>query len=87
MQSIDSLRELNAKLLAEICELRKKFAEIEGENGELKNENAKLRRIIEENARQYWYGTQLEHVWDTWDIMWDNLKILGTSKITNTVYK
>src|ERR1043165_3534099 len=37
-QSNDSLRELNAKLLAEI--------------GELKSENAKLRRIIEENARR-----------------------------------
>ena len=44
MQSIDSLRELNAKLLAEIGELRKKFAEIEDENGELKNENVKLLR-------------------------------------------
>ncbi|PKC58045.1 hypothetical protein RhiirA1_471574 [Rhizophagus irregularis] len=35
-----------------IAKLRKKFAEIEGENGELKNENAKLRQIIEENARR-----------------------------------
>jgi regulator of replication initiation timing len=52
MQSTDSLRELNAKLLAEIAELRKKFVEIESENSELKNENAKLRQIIEENARR-----------------------------------
>ena len=34
MQSNDSLRELNAKLLAEIAELRKKFAEIKIENYE-----------------------------------------------------
>ncbi|RGB31504.1 hypothetical protein C1646_817254 [Rhizophagus diaphanus] len=58
MQSIDSLRELNSKLLAEIAELRKgndeipelrekllKFAEVEAEN-------AKLRQIIEENAKR-----------------------------------
>jgi len=32
MQSIDSLRELNAKFLAEIAELRKKFSEIKIEN-------------------------------------------------------
>ena len=61
-QSIDSLRELNAKLLDEIAELRKKFAEIEGENAEIPElrrkvaeveaENAKLRQIIEENARR-----------------------------------
>ena len=35
MQSTDSLRELNAELLAEIAELRKKFAEIEGKNAEI----------------------------------------------------
>ena len=35
MQSIDSLRELNVKLLAEITELRKKFAEIESKNAEI----------------------------------------------------
>ena len=57
MQSIDSLRELNAKLLAEIAELRKentkiselkekflKFAKVEAKN-------ARLRQIIEGNAR------------------------------------
>ena len=58
-QSIDSLREL---ILAEITELRKKFAEIEGENAEIHElrrkvaeveaENAKLRQIIEENAKR-----------------------------------
>ncbi|RIA93592.1 hypothetical protein C1645_819225 [Glomus cerebriforme] len=48
----DSLRELNTKFLVEIAKLRKKFAEIEGKNGELKNENVKLRRIIEENGRR-----------------------------------
>jgi hypothetical protein len=48
MQSIDSLRKLNAKLLAEITELRKenteipklreKFAEVEAEKVELRRE-------------------------------------------------
>ena len=48
MQSTDSLRELNAKLLAEITELRKenteipklreKFAEVEAEKVELRRE-------------------------------------------------
>ncbi|RIA85732.1 hypothetical protein C1645_741356 [Glomus cerebriforme] len=42
MQSIDSLSELNAKLLAEIAELRKKFAEIKVENDELKDKNAEI---------------------------------------------
>jgi hypothetical protein len=37
IQSNDSLRELDAKLLAVIGELRKKFAEIKVENDELKN--------------------------------------------------
>ncbi|PKK71734.1 hypothetical protein RhiirC2_848940 [Rhizophagus irregularis] len=42
VQSIDSLRELNAKLLAEIGELRKKFAEIKVKNDELKDKNAEI---------------------------------------------
>ncbi|CAB4404653.1 unnamed protein product [Rhizophagus irregularis] len=42
MQSIDSLRELNAKLLAEIAELRKKFSEIKIENDELKDKNTEI---------------------------------------------
>jgi predicted nuclease with TOPRIM domain len=60
--TMDSLRELNAKLLDEITELRKKFAEIECENveipelrrkvAEVEAENAKLKQIIEENARR-----------------------------------
>ncbi|CAB4396042.1 unnamed protein product [Rhizophagus irregularis] len=37
-QSNDSLRELNAKLLAEICELRKKVAEDEVEKTKLRQE-------------------------------------------------
>jgi len=41
-QSNDSLRELNAKLLAEISELRKKFAEIKVENDELKDKNTEI---------------------------------------------
>ena len=57
MQSIDSLRELNAKLLAEIAELRKENAEIPELRekllrfAEVEAENAKLRQIIEENAK------------------------------------
>ena len=39
IQSNDLLRELNAKLLAEIGKLRRKFAEIKSENAELKNKN------------------------------------------------
>ncbi|CAB4431702.1 unnamed protein product [Rhizophagus irregularis] len=49
MQSIDSLRELNAKLLAEIAELRKENAEIpelrekhDAENAELKSRVGEL---------------------------------------------
>ena len=38
----DSLRELNAKLLAEIGELRKKFAEIKVKNDELKDKNTEI---------------------------------------------
>src|SRR4051812_15173146 len=63
MQSIDSLRELNAKLLAEIAELRKenaeipdlkrKFAEIESEKVELKARIAELlRQAVEESERR-----------------------------------
>ncbi len=44
-QSNDSLRELNAKLLAEIGELRKKFAEIKVENVDKNAEIPDLRRI------------------------------------------
>ena len=44
-QSNDSLRELNAKLLAEIGELRKKFAEIKVENADKNAEIPDLRRI------------------------------------------
>ncbi|GES97041.1 hypothetical protein GLOIN_2v1869616 [Rhizophagus clarus] len=44
-QSIDSLREVNARLLVEISELKKKFAEV-------KTENAKLKQIIEKNTRR-----------------------------------
>src|SRR5206468_1759624 len=58
MQSIDLLRELNAKLLAEIAELKKENAEIPELRekllrfAEVKAENAKLRQIIEENAKR-----------------------------------
>ncbi|RGB39742.1 hypothetical protein C1646_811777 [Rhizophagus diaphanus] len=58
MQSIDSLRELNSKLLAEIAELRKENAEIPElrekllKFAEVEAEYAKLKQIIEENARR-----------------------------------
>ena len=58
MQSIDSLRELNSKLLAEIAELRKENTEIPElrekllKFAEVEAENAKLRQIIEENAKR-----------------------------------
>ena len=55
MQSTDSLRELNAKLLAEIAELRKKFAEIKIENDELKDKNTEipdLKRKFAENESE-----------------------------------
>jgi len=58
MQSTDSLRELNAKLLAEIAKLRKENAEIPELRekllrfAEVEDENAKLKQIIEENARR-----------------------------------
>src|SRR4051794_17238931 len=56
MQSTDSLRELNSKLLAEIAELRKENAEIPELREKLlkfaEAENAKLKQIIEENARR-----------------------------------
>ena len=58
MQSTDSLRELNAKLLAEIAKLRKENAEISELRekllifAEVEAENARLKQIIEENARR-----------------------------------
>ncbi|RIA93454.1 hypothetical protein C1645_16638 [Glomus cerebriforme] len=57
MQSIDSLRELNSKLLVEIAELRKENAEIPEFRekllrfAEVEAENARLKQIIEKNAR------------------------------------
>src|SRR6266496_596084 len=55
MQSVDSLKELNSKLLVEIAELRKKNDKIpvlEKKFAEVEAENAKLKQIIEENARR-----------------------------------
>src|SRR4051794_3792530 len=51
--SIDSLRELNSKLLAEITELRKENAEVKAENIEVKAENVKLRRALEEHEARF----------------------------------
>ncbi|KAF0412229.1 hypothetical protein F8M41_007962 [Gigaspora margarita] len=65
-QSNDSLRELNAKLLAEICELRKKVAEIPELRekllrfAEAEAENTKLKQIIEENALRDVENTELK---------------------------
>jgi cell shape-determining protein MreC len=45
MQSIDSLRELNSKFLAEIAKLRKenaKISELKKENAKLKNKNVEI---------------------------------------------
>src|ERR1044071_7214279 len=58
MQSTDSSRELNAKLLVEIAELRKENAEIPElrekllKFAEVEGENVRLKQIIEENARR-----------------------------------
>ena len=55
MQSTDSLRELNTKLLAEIAKLRKKNDKIpvlEKKFADVEAENARLKQIIEENARR-----------------------------------
>ena len=55
MQSIDSLRELNSKLLVEIAELKKKNDKIpvlEKKFAKVEAKNAKLKQIIEENARR-----------------------------------
>ena len=62
-QSIDSLRELNVKLLAEITELRKKFAEIESENAEIPELRRKVADVEVENAklRQKQQGGRADH--------------------------
>ena len=65
MQSIDSLRELNAKLLAEITELGKENAELREKIlrfAEIDAENARLRQIIEENARRDAENAELANV-------------------------
>ena len=54
MQSeIDSLKEINSKLLAEISELRKENAEVKAENIEVKAENAKLKHALEEHEARF----------------------------------
>ena len=66
-QSIDSLRELNVKLLAEITELRKKFAEIESENAEipeLRKENAKLRAELKTRVAKLEQDFEHQHECD-----------------------
>src|SRR6185437_14724168 len=51
--SIDSLRELNLKLLAKITELRKENAEVKAENIKVKAENVKLRHALEEHEARF----------------------------------
>ncbi len=46
IHSIDSLKELNLKFLAEITKLRKENAEVKAENIEIKAENIKLRYAL-----------------------------------------
>src|SRR6266498_3388970 len=54
MQSeIDSLREINSKLLAKITELRKENAEVKAENIEVKAENVKSRRALKEHEARF----------------------------------
>src|SRR4051794_23870434 len=66
MQSIDSLRESNSKLLAEIAELKKVNAEIPELRekllriAEVEAENARLKQIIEESARRDAENTELK---------------------------
>src|SRR5436305_1922313 len=50
---IDSLREINSKLLAEITELRKENAEVKAENIEVKAENVKLKHALEEHEARF----------------------------------
>ncbi|CAJ0846019.1 10781_t:CDS:2 [Entrophospora sp. SA101] len=57
--TIESLRELNSRLVLQIDEIRKKFTEIEIENNEIKKkyveveaENTDLKEIIKENSRR-----------------------------------
>src|ERR1044072_2032223 len=50
MQSTDSLRELNSKLLAEIAELRKVNAELKDKNAEIPDLKRKFAEIESENA-------------------------------------
>ena len=54
MQSeIDSLREINSKLLAEVTDLRKENAEVKAENIEVKVENVKLKHALEEHEARF----------------------------------
>ncbi|CAJ0893551.1 13059_t:CDS:2, partial [Entrophospora sp. SA101] len=57
--TIESLRELNSRIVLQIDEIRKKFTEIEAENNEIKKkyveveaENTDLKEIIKENVRR-----------------------------------
>jgi len=62
-QSNDLLRELNAKLLAEISKLRKKFAEIGVEKTELKFRIAGLlKQAVEESKRRDIENARIEEL-------------------------
>src|SRR5436190_18700950 len=78
-QSIDLLREVNARLLIEIFELRRKFAEVEAEN-------AKLKQIIEENIRR---DTRVEELKQKNTDLKARLAIVeqGSSVVNNQLHK
>src|SRR6266498_18473 len=59
-QSNDSLKELNAKLLAKIGELRKKFAKIKIKNDELKNKNTEISELRRKFAKIETERTELK---------------------------
>ena len=56
--SINSLRELNLKLLAEITKLKKENAKVKVENIKVKVKNIKLRHALKEHKARF---TSLEH--------------------------
>ena len=73
---IDSLRELNLKLLAEITEFRKENAKVKVENIEVKAENVKLRYALKEHEVRF---TNLEQK--------DKEKINLIAKLDNNIRK
>ncbi|CAB5378178.1 uncharacterized protein OCT59_010565 [Rhizophagus irregularis] len=60
MQSINSLRELNSKLLVKITILKKENAEIPELRLKFETENARLKQIIKENTRHNTKNAELK---------------------------